>query len=85
MRAQLFDISSEDDEGMPIRPDKRLDALVKAGEIMQRRRAILVFDEAEDVFRSASFLCRSLASERKGWTNRMLYGLPSHSIRLPQR
>ena len=72
LRASLYEISCENESGMPIRPDKRLDALVKAGEIMQRRRAILVFDEAEDVFRASSFLGRSLASERKGWTNRML-------------
>lgn len=76
MRTQLYEISSEDGAGMPIRPERRLDALVKAGEIMKQRRTILVFDEAEDIFRSSSFLGRSLASERKGWTNRLLENNP---------
>lgn len=76
LRAQLYEISSEDEEGSPIRADRRMDALVKAGEIMKEKRSILVFDEAEDIFRASSFMGRSLASERKGWTNRMLENNP---------
>ena len=76
MRTQLYEISSEDAESKPIAPQKRLEALVKTSEIMQHRRAILVFDEAEDVFRAPTFHGRSLASERKGWTNRMLENNP---------
>lgn len=76
MKAPIYEISSEDGAGMSIRAERRMDALIKAGEVMKKKRVILVFDEAEDVFRASSLFGRSLATERKGWTNRMLENNP---------
>jgi SpoVK/Ycf46/Vps4 family AAA+-type ATPase len=76
MRAQLYEIACEDENREAVGPYGRTDAVVRAIEIMRGRRALLLFDEAEDIFSSASFFSKSFASERKGWTNRMLENNP---------
>jgi SpoVK/Ycf46/Vps4 family AAA+-type ATPase len=76
MRAQLYEISCEAGDGTSFRPTQRMDSLVKAGEIMKLRRTLLVFDEAEDIFRAPSLFSSSLASERKAWMNQMLENNP---------
>ncbi|MFO7718179.1 MAG: ATP-binding protein, partial [Desulfohalobium sp.] len=70
MRAGLYEVSTEDGEGDPQSGARRLEALRGAQAFLQSRRALLVFDEAEDIFRGESVLSRSLASQRKGWMNR---------------
>lgn len=72
MRAELYEVSSEDDKGCSTDAKERLGALVKAQAYLGNKRALLVFDEAEDVFRASSFFSQSVASERKAWVNRML-------------
>lgn len=72
--AEVYEVSTEDADGDPIGSGSRLQALRVAQEFTARRRALLCFDEIEDVFprpfpfgfggqRSGAF---------KGWMNRML-------------
>lgn len=75
MRATLYEVATEDSDGDPINGARRLGSLRLAQGLLARQRALLVFDEAEDVF-SGSFFRRSVAAERKGWVNRMLENNP---------
>lgn len=75
MLCQLFEVSTEDSDGDPIGPGGRLAALRLVQEFTRGRRAMVVFDEIEDVFQRNAFF-HSLHSHRaiavKGWVNRML-------------
>lgn len=71
LRCGLYELSSEDWDGNPIEPPKRLDAL-RAANTLIGKRSLLVFDEAEDVFRSGSSFAASLVQTRKAWMHRML-------------
>lgn len=70
MRAELFEIAFEDEEGDPVSGLKRLEHLRAAQSLLKNQRSLLVFDEAEDVFSGEGFLEKSLASRRKAWMNR---------------
>ena len=76
--ASLFIVSTETDEGNPIDGEKRLRALRAAQYVLKASRALLVFDEAEDVFDGGSglFGMKSIAQQRKGWINQMLESNP---------
>ena len=76
MRAKLYEVLFTDGDGDPISGDKRLESLRAAQAFLKKQRALLVFDEAEDVFSGESLSKRSLASERKAWMNRMLESNP---------
>jgi len=70
MRAELLEVSTENADGDPSGGSHRMGALRAAQALMASQRALLVFDEAEDIFRDQSFLKRSIAEEHKGWMNR---------------
>ena len=72
---ELFEVASEDEDGDPISPANRLRAFRAAQSFLAQRRALLLFDEVEDVF-SDSPLERSSAQSHKGWLNRMLEDNP---------
>lgn len=72
---ELFEVASEDEDGDPISPGNRLRAFRAAQSFLAQRRALLLFDEVEDVF-SDSPLERSSAQSHKGWLNRMLEDNP---------
>jgi SpoVK/Ycf46/Vps4 family AAA+-type ATPase len=72
--AEVYEVSTEDSDGDAIGSGSRLQALRVAQEFTARRRALLCFDEIEDVFpRPFPF---SYGGNRggffKGWMNRML-------------
>lgn len=71
---ELFQVASEDDDGDAITADRRLRAFRAAQSILARRRVLIVFDEAEDVFDDGNhFLGRkSTAQTHKAWINRTL-------------
>ena len=71
---ELFEVASEDAEGDPVDGDKRLRAYRAAQSFFGQRKALLVFDEAEDVFDDGNgiFSRKSTAQTRKAWINRML-------------
>lgn len=71
---ELFDIPNVDDEGDSVNGDKRLRAYSLAQNLFAKRKAILLFDEIEDVFASENpfFGKKSTAQSRKGWMNKAL-------------
>jgi SpoVK/Ycf46/Vps4 family AAA+-type ATPase len=71
---ELFEVASEDEDGDPVNGERRLRAYRAAQSFFDRRQALLLFDEVEDVFsdHGPSFGPRSTAQRRKAWLNRML-------------
>lgn len=71
---ELFEVASEDGDGDPVDGERRLRAFRAAQSFLSQRRAIILFDEVEDVFNDGDgFLGRkSTAQTRKAWINRIL-------------
>jgi len=80
--AELFEIASEDDDGDPIGGVKRLRALHAAQSFFVKGKSILMFDEAEDVYRGGGYYGsqKSTAQEHKAWVNRALEQNPVPAI-----
>jgi len=77
MECELFEVASEDDDGDPVDGDRRLRAFSAAQSLFsQRRQALILFDEVEDVFdKGMSFFApKRSAISHKGWINRVLEG-----------
>lgn len=76
LECELFEVSSEDKEGDPINGMYRLRAFRAVQSFFARRRSLILFDEAEDVFnddRVVGFKGRSTtAQSHKAWINRLL-------------
>ncbi|MCY0854029.1 AAA family ATPase [Cupriavidus sp. D39] len=75
---ELFEVASEDDDGDPINGERRLRAFRAAQSFFGQRRALILFDEVEDVFNDGDgfFGRKSTAQTRKAWINRMLEANP---------
>jgi len=75
-KTELFEISCEDEDGDPINGASRLRAFSAAQSFLKNRKALLLFDEVEDVFNDddgKSFWGgKSTAQKRKAWMNRAL-------------
>lgn len=70
---ELFEVASEDEDGDPVNGERRLRAYRAAQSFFDQRRAMLLFDEVEDVFGdSGNGFGRSTAQRRKAWINRTL-------------
>jgi ATP-dependent 26S proteasome regulatory subunit len=71
---ELFEVASEDEDGDPVNGERRLRAYRAAQSFFDRRHAMLLFDEVEDVFGDSSDLFghKSTAQRRKAWLNRTL-------------
>lgn len=74
LECELFEVASEDADGDAVNGEKRLRAFRAAQSFFAQRRALIAFDEVEDVFNDGdSFFGRkSTAQVRKAWINRML-------------
>jgi AAA+ superfamily predicted ATPase len=72
--SEIFEVAYEDADGEPIDSEKRLRAIGAAQCFFAQQRALIVFDEVEDVFDDGAgfFGARSTAQTRKGWVNRTL-------------
>ena len=70
----LYEIAGEDEDGDPVNGERRLRAFRAAQTLLSRQRALILFDEVEDVFNDGSdfFGRKSTAQSRKAWMNRML-------------
>lgn len=70
----LMEIVAEDSDGDPIDGERRLRAYRAAQSMFARRRALILFDEVEDVFGSGRGLPLrpSIGQAHKAWINRML-------------
>ena len=75
---ELFEVASEDVDGDPILGASRLRAFSAAQSFLTQRRALILFDEVEDVFNDGDALSggKSTAQTRKAWVNRTLEGNP---------
>lgn len=74
----LFEVSAEDADGDPTNGDRRLRSL-RAGQcFFASRKALLLFDEVEDVFEGDTglFGLHRRSSSHKAWINRMLESNP---------
>ena len=78
----LFEVSTEDDDGDPIDPFGRLQALRILHGFCANQHCLLAFDEAEDVFPKPHPLLGILNRQPrpKGWLNRMLETNPSVTV-----
>ncbi|MDD2713222.1 MAG: AAA family ATPase [Simplicispira sp.] len=75
----VYEVACEDSDGDPISGERRLRAWQIAQVFLKGQRALLVFDEAEDVFNdggSGLFSSPSTATKRKGWMNQRLESSP---------
>jgi SpoVK/Ycf46/Vps4 family AAA+-type ATPase len=74
LNCELFEVASEDSDGDPVDGKQRLRAFRAAQSFLSQRRAIILFDEVEDVFNDGDrfFGRKSTAQIRKAWINRML-------------
>lgn len=72
MSCDLFEVAIEDESGDPIAGPKRLCALRAAQCFFSKGGALVVFDEAEDIFHDGGLFSQSTAQKNKGWLNRML-------------
>lgn len=80
---ELYEVSTEDDDGDPIDGVARLRAYRAAQRFLERRDVMILFDEIEDVFHGGhkpstfSDTFRPTSSrERKGWMHKTLEGNP---------
>lgn len=80
--SELFEVASEDDDGDPINGERRLRAYRAAQSFFGQRRAMILFDEVEDVFDDGEVLFgrKSTAQSRKAWINRMLEANPVPTV-----
>ena len=71
---ELFEVAGEDTDGDAVDGKRRLRAFRTAQSFFAKRRALIAFDEAEDVFNDGHGLFgrKSTAQTRKSWINRML-------------
>lgn len=78
LHSDLFEVSSEDEDGDPVDGERRLRAYRAAQTLLSKRRSLILFDEVEDVFNDGSdfFGRKSTAQARKAWMNRMLEDAP---------
>ena len=74
LECELFEVTTEDEEGDPSGGILRLRAFSAAQSFFSKRRAIILFDEAGDIFDDEDIFngCKSTAQMHKGWLNRML-------------
>ncbi len=75
---ELMEVASEDSDGDPISAENRLRAFRAAQSFLASRHALMVFDEAEDVFNDSEGPLggSSTAQTHKAWINRMLEDNP---------
>jgi len=72
---RLYEVSSSDKNEEAITGWTRLKALRASQTFLSQQKALIVFDEVEDVFNDGVFGC-STAQARKGWLNRCLESNP---------
>ena len=70
----LFEVASQKEDGEPVVGEKRLMAYKAVQSFFTERKAMIVFDEAADVFDDGDTLFgrKSTAQTRKAWINKML-------------
>ena len=72
LSVELFNVSTEDEDGDSVHGHIRLSAYALAQHFFAKRKAIILFDEIEDVFSSDGRFNQSPAQSRKAWMNSLL-------------
>lgn len=72
MQLSLYEVTGENAEGDAVPGGQRLRAFRAAQAFFAVRRALIVFDEAEDIFSGGAPEERSVAQSHKAWLNRAL-------------
>ncbi|MBM9535977.1 AAA family ATPase [Desulfobulbus alkaliphilus] len=72
MQSNLFEVSSEDEDGDPINGNRRLRAFRAAQCFFVGQRTMICFDEVEDVFTGNGVSYHNSGMHNKAWINRML-------------
>lgn len=70
LSSALYEVACTDSDGDPVHAKQRLCSLRAANSVLRSQRALLVLDEIEDIFQTASTDAHSRS--QKGWINRML-------------
>jgi len=84
---ELFEVASEDADGDSLKGEYRLRAFRAAQSFFASRKALIAFDEVEDVFNDGGgiFGFKSTAQLRKAWINRILEENPVPTLWLSNR
>jgi AAA+ superfamily predicted ATPase len=77
---ELFEVSSQDEDGDPLDGGRRLQALRLLHGFAAKRRCLVVFDEIEDVFPRPHPFFGGPPVRHKGWLNRVLENNPTITI-----
>ncbi|SCW81553.1 ATP-binding protein [Pseudomonas sp. NFACC05-1] len=70
LNSALYEVACTDSDGDPVQAKQRLCSLRAANSVLRSQRALLVLDEIEDIFQTASTDAHNRS--QKGWINRML-------------
>ena len=73
--SELFEVSSEDEDGDAVNGPRRIKALNAANSLLKQRKVMMLFDEVEDVFNSGDIsllFSRVRKFTNKGHINRLL-------------
>jgi SpoVK/Ycf46/Vps4 family AAA+-type ATPase len=76
--SELLEVTSEDEDGDPVLGERRLRAYRAVQTFFAARRALILFDETEDVFKEGDKQAsgRGIAQKHKAWMNRALEDNP---------
>ena len=72
LNIKLFEVSYSDEYDEPIDGKKRLKAYKSAQALLSSKKALLMYDEAEDIFESSNNFFYSARQKDKAWINRVL-------------
>lgn len=72
LKTKLFEVSYSDEYDEPIDGKKRLKAYKSAQALLSSKKALLMYDEAEDIFESSNDFFYNARQKDKAWINRVL-------------
>lgn len=76
LRCPVFESLVEDSDGDPLGPGRRIEKLRGAMNFLRCERKLVVFDEAEDLFRGTGPFDGAEVANQKGWMNAFLESNP---------
>ena len=80
LKCELYEVSYEDGDGDPKEGAYRLNAYKTAQSLFAKKRVILMYDEAEDIFESRFSFFESKRQKNKAWINKTLESNPIPTI-----
>ena len=80
LNLDLFEVSAENEREDKASADGRLRAYSAGQALLKRHSALILFDEAEDVFNDGALFSRATAQNHKAWINGLLENNPVPAI-----